>query len=231
MNNKRALKRGEEGENLVASFLDKDSSYHRLINNLILLGENNVSHQIDHILIRNNGIFVIETKNYYGEIIGNEDDSFWTRSYFVKGKRKSVSFHNPLKQNKSHIKAIKKVIGNSFPIYCFVVFTQNNAEGIDLFNVCGPESLLTRINLITIGKELTKSQIETIEQLLLDNEAYLSSDDHVNKIKEVEKDRKSHQKEIRAAIEKRVCPKCGNKLEIKQDSLCCPRCSFKISFK
>ena len=231
MNNKRALKRGEEGEHLVASFLDKDSSYHRLINNLILLGENNVSHQIDHILIRNNGIFVIETKNYYGEIIGNEDDSFWTRSYFVKGKRKSVSFHNPLKQNKSHIKAIKKVIGNSFPIYCFAVFTQNNAEGIDLFNVCGPESLLTRINLITIDKELTKSQIETIEQLLLDNEAYLSSDDHVNKIKEVEKDRKNHQKEIRAAIEKRVCPKCGNKLEIKRDSLCCPKCSFKVSFK
>ena len=149
----------------------------------------------------------------------------------MKGKRKNVSFHNPLKQNKSHIKAIKKVIGNSFPIYCFVVFTQNNAEGIDLFNVCGPESLLTRINLITIDKELTKSQIETIEQLLLDNEAYLSSDDHVNKIKEVEKDRKSHQKEIRAAIEKRVCPKCGNKLEIKRDSLCCPKCSFKVSFK
>ena len=64
----RAVKRGEEGENLVASFLDKDTHYHRLINNLILLGSNNISHQIDHILIRDNGVFVIETKNYYGQI-------------------------------------------------------------------------------------------------------------------------------------------------------------------
>ena len=38
--------------------------YHRLINNLLLLDENGKSHQIDHIEIRENGIFCIETKNY-----------------------------------------------------------------------------------------------------------------------------------------------------------------------
>ena len=59
-NNKGKLKRGEEGERLVASILDADKSFHRLINNLVLLGDNQVSHQIDHILIRSNGIFVID---------------------------------------------------------------------------------------------------------------------------------------------------------------------------
>lgn len=230
MNKLRAAKKGEEGENLVASLIEKDSSYHRLINNLILLGENNVSHQIDHILIRSNGIFVIETKNYYGEITGKEDDSFWTRSYFIKGKKRTVSFHNPLKQNKSHIRAIKKIIGGAFPIYCFVVFIQNNADGIDLFNVCGLDSLMNRINLLTSENELNKSQIETIYQLLLDKEAYLNNDDHLNKIKEVEKDRKSHQKEIRLAIEKRICPKCGQKLVISRNTLLCPNCQFKLPF-
>ena len=76
----RAIKKGEEGENLIAEILDKDNSYHKLINNLVLLGDNGVSHQIDHILIRPNGVFVIETKNYYGLINGKEEDSFWTRS-------------------------------------------------------------------------------------------------------------------------------------------------------
>ena len=61
----RKVKRGEEGEQLVSLTLDKDSSFHRLINNLVLLGDNNVSHQIDHILIRENGI-----------------ESFWKNHWF-----------------------------------------------------------------------------------------------------------------------------------------------------
>ena len=229
MNKTRAIKKGEEGENLVSLLIEKDSSFHKLINNLILLGDNNVSHQIDHILIRNNGVFVIETKNYYGEIKGKEDDSFWTRSYFVKRQKKVVSFHNPLKQNQSHIRAIRKIIGSNFPIYCFVVFIQNNADGIDLFNVCGPESLLKRINLITIDKEITKSQIETIYELLLDKEAYISNEGHVNKIKEVEKDRKNYQKEARTAIEKRICPKCGQPLLLNKNKLICNKCGYKFN--
>ena len=44
---------------------------HRQINNLILLDENEKSHQIDHIEIRENGIFCIETKNYKGWIFGS----------------------------------------------------------------------------------------------------------------------------------------------------------------
>ena len=36
-NNKRKLKRGEDGERLVASILDADKSFHCLINNLLKL--------------------------------------------------------------------------------------------------------------------------------------------------------------------------------------------------
>ena len=231
MNNKRAIKRGEEGESIVSSIIEKDASFHRLINNLILLGDNHVSHQIDHILIRENGIFVIETKNYYGEIKGQEDDSYWTRSYFVKGKRRNVLFHNPLKQNQSHIRAVKKVLGRNYPIYTFVVFIQNNADGLDLFNVCNSNTLLARINLITCDKSLSKEEIEQIYNHLLDNEAYLSVDDHLNKIKEVEVSRKDNQKKMRFAIEKRICPDCGKNLLIKGSSLVCPGCGYSISFK
>ena len=85
----RKAKRGEEGEQLVSNELDRDSSFHRLINNLVLLGDNNVSHQIDHILIRENGIFVIETKNHYVKISGLEDDSYWKKTYPVKGRIKT----------------------------------------------------------------------------------------------------------------------------------------------
>ena len=231
MDIKRAVKKGEEGESIVSSIIEKDASFHRLINNLILLGDNNVSHQIDHILIRENGIFVIETKNYYGEISGGEEDSFWTRSFFVKGKRKRTLFHNPLKQNQSHIRAIKKVIGRNYPIYTFVVFIENNADGLDLFNVCNSGSLLSRINLLTSDNPLSKEEIERVYNTLLDHEAYLSTDDHLNRIKEAETSRKDNQKKMRLAIEKRMCPACGKNLLIKGHSLVCPGCGYSISFK
>lgn len=228
MNKARAAKRGEEGERLVESLLSKDTSFHRLINNLVLLGENNVSHQIDHIFIRNNGVFVIETKNYYGEIKGNEDDSFWTRTYFVKRKPKTVSFHNPLKQNQSHIRIIKRLIGKEYPIYCFVAFTQNNATGLKLFNVCNADDLLNRIKLITNEKEITDDEIEKINYILLINEADINNEQHVNKVKEAEKDRKEYQKKMRLAIEKKICPKCGKTLTIKNGQLVCPFCKTII---
>ena len=228
MTKTRALKRGEEGEKLVESLLSKDSSFYHLINNLILLGDNNVSHQRDHIFIRNNGVFVIETKNYYCEIKGNEDDSFLTRSYFVKGKINTASFHNPLKQNQSHIRIIKRLIGKDYPIFCFVVFTQNNADKIGLFNVCNASDLLNRINLITIEKEIPNEEIEKINQILLFNEADINNEQHVNKVKEAEKDRKEYQKQIRLAIEKKICPNCSKALQIKNGQLVCPFCKAVI---
>ena len=230
MNSKRAIKKGEEGENLVASILDKDTQYHRLINNLVLLGDNGVSHQIDHILIRPNGVFVIETKNYYGLISGKEEDSFWTRSYFVRGKVKKATFHNPLKQNQSHIRAIKKIIGKDYPIYCFVVFVQNNAESLALFSACDPRNIIQRINLLTNEKTLSQAEIDMINGSLLEKEAYLNAENHISNIKNAEKSRKDAQKETRLAIEKRICPRCGCPLILNKNELKCSKCDYKVKF-
>ena len=224
----RKLKRGEEGEQLVSITLDKDSSFHRLINNLVLLGDNNVSHQIDHILIRENGIFVIETKNHFGRISGLEDDSLWKKTYPYKGRVKTEAFHNPLKQNQSHIRVIKRIIGRDYPIYCFVVFVKNNVDELGLFNVCGINDILKRINLITSDHPLSTSVIEYIYQTLLDNEAYVNDEMHLESIKKITKDRREYQKQIRMAIEKKICPDCGGILSIVPNGLRCSKCNKLI---
>ena len=228
MGKQNKLKRGEQGELLAASTLDADQSFHRLINNLVLLGENKVSHQIDHILIRENGVFVIETKNYYGNITGLEDDSYWKKSFFVKGKIKTETFHNPLKQNQSHIRIIKRVIGKDYPISCFVVFIQNNVDGIDLFNVCGLKDILKRISLITIDNPLSRTTIEHIYNTLLDNEAYVNDEMHLQSIEKIKKDRRDYQKEMRQAIEKKICPDCEGPLSIVSNGLKCNKCGKLI---
>ena len=222
INNKH--KRGEKGEQIVATLLDSDPSFHRLINNLVLLGDNNMSHQIDHILIRSNGIFVIETKNYYGYITGKEDDSYWKKSFPYKGRIKTETFHNPLKQNESHIRNIKRVIGKDYPIYCFIVLVQNNENTLDLFNVCGQQDILKRINLITIDKPLDNQTIEAINNKLLDAEAYVNDEMHLANIKKTIKERRDYQKELRLAIEKKICPDCGGILSIVTGGLKCTKC-------
>ena len=224
MPNKRKLQRGEQGEQVVAEILDSDPSFHRLINNLVLLGDNQMSHQIDHILIRGNGIFVIETKNYYGKIAGREEDSYWKKVFLYKGRMKIESFHNPLRQNQSHIRMVKRLIGHDYPIYCFVVFLKSDLGGVDLFNVCGPENILKRINLITTDEPLKNETIETIYTKLLYAEADVNDEMHLANIKKTIKDRRDYQKDIRVAIEKRICPDCGGPLISIKNGLQCAKC-------
>lgn len=66
--------------------------------------------QIDHVVIPNYGIFVIETKNYKGWIIGNEFDDYWKQIIY---KRKE-KLHNPIKQNYGHIMVLKEHLSD-FP--------------------------------------------------------------------------------------------------------------------
>ena len=110
---KRTLTKGDKGEQIVIDELNKNTDEQYLINNLILLGDNGISHQFDHILIRHNGVFVIETKNYYGKIKGTTTDSMWTKTYPLKGRTKIEKFHNPIKQNQAHIRFLKKIIGRN----------------------------------------------------------------------------------------------------------------------
>ena len=82
---------------------------HRQINNLMLVDENGKSHQIDHVEIRENGIFCIETKNYSGWIFGSESQQMWTQTLY----HEKYQFPNPIKQNRSHIYHLSRVLNGN----------------------------------------------------------------------------------------------------------------------
>jgi len=62
--------------------------------------------QIDHIVLSEYGIFVVETKNMKGRIYGKEEDKSWRQGlgkvYF--------KFQNPIKQNYKHIKYLMNLL-------------------------------------------------------------------------------------------------------------------------
>ncbi len=82
--------------------------------------------QIDHIVISPYGLFVIETKNYGGEIKGSRDDTYWSVS-------NRFQMYNPLKQNYGHIKALESLLSGYLPLpfVSIVSFTMRCRFSID----------------------------------------------------------------------------------------------------
>lgn len=81
--------------------------------------------EIDVILIHSTGIFVIESKNYSGWIFGSENGKTWTQTLpNGKGKSRKERFYNPIMQNKTHIKWLREIVGNTVPIYSIIAFSE-----------------------------------------------------------------------------------------------------------
>jgi restriction system protein len=62
--------------------------------------------QVDHLAVSRFGIFVIETKNYQGWILGSEKQRRWTQRI----NKRNYPFQNPLHQNQLHINALKEFL-------------------------------------------------------------------------------------------------------------------------
>ncbi|WP_066018137.1 nuclease-related domain-containing protein [Endozoicomonas atrinae] len=105
--NRRKVWDGNHGEGLVRKQLTKycEISTSHVLNNVTLTYGDGTT-QIDHILISQNGILVIETKHYTGWLFAHEKQRQWTQViYRVKNK-----FQNPIFQNQKHIKAVRQLL-------------------------------------------------------------------------------------------------------------------------
>jgi len=217
--------KGYIGEFKVFLELKKLPKNDYIILNNIMLKNNDKLFQIDHIVISIYGIFVIETKNYKGTIVGQEFDEKWTQ---YLGDKK-YNFFNPIRQNYGHIKVLEELLEldnlNFIPIVCF----SNNAR-----------LKINSKSIVLQLKDLNKN-IKKFYKFLFDNEIY----DLSKRLKQLNitdiKTRKEHIKLIKnkikeddEKIKKYICPKCGNDLIIKNSKygsfLSCknyPKCQFK----
>ena len=101
-------RKGARGEKLVAGRLRKGLPEEYLIlNDIYLPLPDGTTAQIDHIVVSQYGIFVVETKNYSGWIFGDEKSAQWTQTIY----RKKSQFQNPKRQNYKHICALADNLG------------------------------------------------------------------------------------------------------------------------
>lgn len=135
---RRAAKRsGKIGEATTASVLACLPQGFYVFNNVLLKWKGRGgarSTQIDHVVVSPYGIFVIETKNHKGVILGNMVDEYWTQA--LRMGRQCFNFRNPFYQNAGHIRTLSEQLGLPCNVMVgLVVFT--NPEVV-LNNVAAP---------------------------------------------------------------------------------------------
>ncbi len=87
--------------------------------------------EFDDVIINSRGVFIIEVKNYSGELFGDEDDSEWIKNKMTPGGQffqKTVK--NPVKQVKRQVYVLAQFLksrGINVWIDGYVFFVQQNS--------------------------------------------------------------------------------------------------------
>jgi hypothetical protein len=110
--------RGRAGEARVGAVLDRIGA--DTLHDVILPDGRGGSTQVDHLVLTGAGILVVETKNYSGLVFGQEREAQWTQRL----GRRSFRFQSPLRQNYSHLQAVR-ALAPGVPVLGRVVFTDN----------------------------------------------------------------------------------------------------------
>ena len=178
-----------------------------MINNIMLqVGDRTT--QIDHVVVSNYGIFVIETKNYKGWIFGTEFSDYWTQVIYQRKEK----LYNPVRQNYGHIQALKQILSEYADVnYISIVDFTTKADlkvkaNTDVVYTVNLPKTIRRYSSETIS-DTDKEQIyEKLLALNIDNKEDRKA--HVQAIHENLADK--HRK-----INANICPKCGGVLVLR----------------
>jgi hypothetical protein len=164
---------------------------------LTIIDDKGKSHQIDHIEIRQNGIFCIETKNYSGWIFGSEAQQMWTQVLY----NEKHTFLNPIKQNRYHIYHLNKLLREKYKIHSIIVMVQNNADRIDIPYVVNLRELKSYVKNYYDGTYYSEKDLDIIYNDFMSISQDISRAQHVSNIESTQ-DR----------INNNICPRCGKNL-------------------
>lgn len=198
--------KGKRGEMNVAAILKTLPSDKYLVLNNLLLKSGNWTSQIDHVVISIYGIFVIETKNYKGWISGGENSGYWTQNIYGH----KYQLRNPIHQNQTHIKAIRRCLGDDGRIMMIPVIAFSNRATL---------RLKTETAIVTYFFRLRKAITSYSSPVLSSDEVQII----FNTLSEANitdrSERKEHVSSARASAKRAsqkvangICPRCGGAL-------------------
>jgi hypothetical protein len=141
--------KGDKGEAAVNKILQEEGGF--LLMDYTFY-QKRTSVQVDHIFISSKGLFVIETKNWSGRIVGEEWADNWLQ--YNNGVKKQM--YNPVLQNWRHIERLKERLKEfislaDLPIYNVIVFPNKDAKP-EVYNEQTYEKLPADTPVLTLGR-------------------------------------------------------------------------------
>ena len=162
-----AMQQGAAGESAVSSILSRlPKSQYKVINDVLIAKGSNTT-QIDHVIVSSYGIFVIETKNYTGCLVGDEFDEHM--DYYVGENR--LSIYNPLKQNRSHVYSLMNALNISFKSsFIPILALSNNCQfeittDTDVVHFSSLFNTILQYRTVVFSKEEMEEITERIKEL------------------------------------------------------------------
>lgn len=214
------------GEMLLHRYLcfKLDKNKYIVMHDIYLPTEEGTTTQIDHIVVSQWGIFVIETKTYSGWIAGKEKEAEWTVKYHYHGK--SHKIQNPLRQNYKHIATLAECLGIGQEYFKTVIavaatakFGKTMPPGVVYFGEV--DKFLKENSQTTI---IPPEQIQEVADTILAWQATLP---HSQKSAHVENLRKTHPPQRASHTQSETPPEAPKQSEQPPSSIeapSCPRC-------
>lgn len=177
--------------------------YHILRN--VTLPTDDGTTQIDHIIVSEYGVFVVETKNMKGWIFGGTHQGRWTQKIF----KYTNNFQNPRHQNDKHVETLKSALGlNDQQIFSVIVFVGDNT-----FKTAMPENVIYGSGFIKYIKSKDQPVIseEDVQNILIQIEAgrWVPSS-------ETNREHTNHVKTIVNKKRGNNCPQCGSLMVVRE---------------
>ena len=217
---KSPQRKGKIGEKKVSQLLSLLPDEYKVLDDVVLKTKRGTT-QIDHIVVSKYGVFAIETKNYRGEIYGDDNRKEWTQvivtnvTYLKKWYKTYTyvtknQFYNPVKQSLGHLYEIKNTLTGwpNLKMFSIVVFVGD----ADLSNVTSNSIVIYADDLLNtiMGNRtiyLSDADVDNIyNQLSLMNQrASVNNFSHVQNIQ-------SAKRQLNNTIASGICPQCGGTL-------------------
>lgn len=152
-------KYGEHGEKQILFELKNANIPMVVIRNFIIQDGENIA-QIDFLIITKKLVYVVESKNFVGNITLDNRGRF-TREYFKDGVKVKESIYSPITQNQRHMEILKHKRAKNKNFISKIIFEKNfNNLYRDLVVLTNPKSI---INDIYAPKEIKGKVIRADE--------------------------------------------------------------------
>lgn len=212
--------KGSMGEYITKYYLNATTDT-LVLHDVLIKNDEDMTSQIDLLIIGGTGIYVVEVKRYdNAKIYGNGKRSTWY--YYLGGKKYDI--YSPLKQNKKHIEYLKNFLADFGGIPYFSVLTiicndikvddiNDNPDSPDTF-ICNSLPAMSKgLRLLSKDKPevLDGEERQKIFDYIQNNqqvgkEARLA---HKEKVKEIKKD-------IDDVKKQNLCPYCKIPLVLRK---------------